>query len=40
MNNGKNINMAAVQKVRNMVTVLNCHIEDLLEIEINDVRGF
>mgnify|MGYP002859921932 CR=1 FL=1 len=31
----KNINMASVQTVRNMATVLNCRIEDLLEVEVN-----
>lgn len=31
----KNINAASVQTVRNLATVLNCHIEDLMEVEIN-----
>ena len=35
----KNINVASVQTARNMATILNCHIEDLLEIEVNDARN-
>lgn len=33
----KNINAASVQTVRNMATVLNCRIEDLLEIEFGNI---
>ena len=35
----KNINVVSVQTVRNMATVLNCSIEDLLEAEVDSEQG-